>query len=174
MKKILLKDKRGMLDDLFDLFFTVLGGLFLLFFIGAVVNGSLDKGEELSLMGAGDTGAKIDLMGYLNHLAPGKGMTFAELIVQAEDDKVLKNELKKLTEEYLNSLGKPSFVKVIIIYGMGTDHRNIFRIGPYSPSESVALHYKKTKEAAQYSTPYPASVSLLSLKGEEIRVQNFI
>ncbi len=42
--------KKGMLDDLFDLMFTVLVGFFLFFFLNGVLNAGIDRSHDQSLL----------------------------------------------------------------------------------------------------------------------------
>ena len=45
----ILRNRRGILDDVFDYIFIVFIGLFMIFFLGNYLNGPLEHGTEISL-----------------------------------------------------------------------------------------------------------------------------
>ncbi len=65
VKKIVL-GKKGMMDDLFDFFYTIIAGLFLLFFISLALSGGIKDSQQRSISEIADF-QKKDLA--LNHLA---------------------------------------------------------------------------------------------------------
>ncbi len=58
--------KKGMMDDLFDFFYTIIAGLFLLFFISLALSGGIAESQQRSISEIADFHQKEIA---LNHLA---------------------------------------------------------------------------------------------------------
>jgi len=90
-------DKKAMLDDLFDLFFTVIAGFFLLLFIGVIINGTVDDDNKASFEGINLLKGDEVLLNYLNtpinivwptakeDFSVSTETTFLELILQMKE-----------------------------------------------------------------------------------------
>jgi hypothetical protein len=99
--------KRGMMDDLFDVLFTVMAAFFILFFAGLILSGSGADRERIATGEMGEMTAKENLLIYLKSPV-SNNRNMADLIVQWRYDKEKYNdELISESFEILKRLPVP-------------------------------------------------------------------
>ena len=78
-----MKGKKAMMDDLFDLVFTIVAAFFTLIFLSGVLNASVNNSHEITLQHLDEYSAEQTFVKYLESPATveGQQMTVADLIV---------------------------------------------------------------------------------------------
>ena len=151
-------NKRAVVDDMFDLIFTVVAAFFILIFVGSALQEGPESSERESLEQLGEVVAKENLLRYLQ-----TGNT-TELIITGQ-----KNKVKEVTEQYLLAQNKASLSSITIFFIDDAENREL-RISPFGAGVASPV-YLANLEGDPYSKPYPASMELLSQNGGRIVVQ---
>ncbi len=126
-----MKGKRAMMDDLFDLVFTIVAAFFVLIFLSGVLNANVNNSHKITLQHLDDFSAEQTFVKYLESPATVEGQqaTVADLIVWSVNNYKYE-ELKQVTH---NLLDTRNFNYNIIFYDTKefrekTEGRNIVRV----------------------------------------------
>ncbi|MBU0457715.1 MAG: hypothetical protein ABH824_03905 [Nanoarchaeota archaeon] len=103
------KDKKGMMDDFFDFFFTVIIAFFILLFLNITLSGGLERSTEATYRKIGAVDAKNNLLMYLK--SPVDDGNMADLIIKWYYNKEnYTDKLNSDSEIVLKSLPVPHVV----------------------------------------------------------------
>ncbi len=153
--------QKGMVDDLFDLLFTVIAVIFVLFFLSASLTGSVNNSQRLTLQEIGKENSKAVLLDFLQEEADpqffnvplAEGVTVADVIILAEREPELKHGLANLI---YNETSNPSYP---LFYS-----RRLQGLSVKYPGEMPQVIF------AQKPGPDLARIALYSRSGEKIMV----
>ena len=114
--------KKGVLDHPGDVFLLIIGSIFVLVFLYVALQGSVREQQESSLHVQEVLEGQQAILGYVRTPLQSSTTT-AELIVRGESDEQQREELERLTEQYLIERDSPFLKGIVITYPVG---ENVF------------------------------------------------
>jgi len=117
-------NKKGIMDDMFDIMFTVVAFFFIWAFVTVALVGGIKENSELSLENTNEVSSNTALLNYLR-TPVGEGLTMLDLILLAENNKELRKKIKQITRQTILDPNTLVFNGVSIYYVGEKEHLTI-------------------------------------------------